>query len=212
MSISVPDTSSFPAADSYSVLPLILRFPEGKRMTPDEYFDFCIANPDLRMEQLNTGEIVVMAPTGAESGDRNAEITTQLRNWAKKDGSGKTFDSSTQFRLPSGSARSPDASWVLLTRWNALSKKERKEFSPLCPDFVLELRSESDRLKALQEKMEEYLANGARLGWLVDPFQRTVHIYRPNMQPEVLSNPATVSGEAVLPGFVLEMRDIFTEE
>jgi Uma2 family endonuclease len=192
--------------------PLVLHFPPDQLMTPDAYFDFCMANPDLRLEQSSTGEIIIMAPTGMGSSGRNSEIILQLMIWAKKDGTGKAFESNGQFRLPSGSARSPDASWVLLTRWNALSKEEQEAFSPLCPDFVLELRSPSDRVKTLHKKMQEYMSNGARLGWLIDPFEKTVHVYRPEREPEILNHPPTVSGETVLPGFVLEMSEIYMRD
>jgi len=199
------------ADDATAQDPIVLNFPPGKQLSPDEYFDFCMANRDLHLEQLETGEILIMSPTGGESSDRNSEITMQLRVWAKKDGSGKAFDSSIEFRLPKGSARSPDASWVKLTRWNALSQSERKKFPPLCPEFVLELRSETDRLRKLQAKMVEYIDNGALLGWLIDPLTKTVHVYRPGQPAEVLVNPATVSGETVLPGFELDLKEIFAE-
>ena len=208
MSIAFPSSPKVPAAD-FGVSPLVLHFPPGKRMTAKEYFDFCMANPDLRLEQSSTGEIIVMSPTGGWSSGRNSQITMQLAVWAEKDGTGMAFDSNAEFRLPGGSARSPDASWVLLTRWNALTPEEQEEFPPLCPDFVLELRSHSDRLKVLKEKMEEYQANGARLGWLVDPYTKKVHVYRPNREPEILDDPKTVSGESVLPGFELDLTKIF---
>jgi Uma2 family endonuclease len=178
-------------------------------MTEDEYFNFCMANRDLNLEQLETRDILVLPASGGETGNRNIEISMQLQIWAKKDGTGKAFDSSTEFRLPRGSARSPDASWVSLARWNALSADERKKFPPLCPEFVLELRSETDRLSDLQDKLVEYMNNGALLGWIVDPFNKTVHFYHPNQEPEILQNPAKVSGEPVLPGFVLDLREIF---
>ena len=211
MSIAIHDITSSISADIGISQPLVIRFPAGKRMTANEYFDFCMANRDLNLEQLETGEIVIMAPTGGESGNRNIEISMQLQIWAKKDGTGKAFDSSTEFRLPRGSARSPDASWVKLTRWNALSPVERKKFPPLCPEFVLELRSETDRLSDLQEKLVEYINNGALLGWIIDPFTKSVYVYRPNQEPEILQNPATVSGDPVLPGFALDLQEIFTE-
>jgi Uma2 family endonuclease len=209
MASSLTDTPLNLSAVAHSLLPLVLHFPPNQRMSPDEYYDFCMANPDLRLEQSEDGEIIVMAPTGGNSGGRNSDINLQLGLWAKNNKTGKVFDSNTQFRLPNGAARSPDASWVLLTRWNALSKEEQEAFSPICPDFVLELRSPSDRVKTLQKKMEEYLANGARLGWLIDPFEKQVHVYGPNREPEILAHPPTVSGETVLPGFVLELGEIY---
>jgi Uma2 family endonuclease len=147
-----------------------------------------------------------------ESGDWNAEIVMQLRVWAKKDGRGKMFDSSAGFNLPNSAIRSPDASWIEIAKWNRLTKAEKAKFGPFCPDFVLELRSPSDRLVDLQAKLAEFIANGARLGWLIDPYTKTVHIYRPQQSPEILANPATVSGEAVLPGFELDLREIFGAE
>lgn len=210
MSIAIHDNISSNMADIGIPQPLVICFPAGKSLTADKYFDFCMANRDLNLEQLETGEIAIMPSRGGDTGNQNSEITMQLQIWAKKDGTGKAFDSSTKFRLPRGSARSPDASWMTLARWNALSADERKKFPPLCPEFVLELRSETDRLSDLQDKLVEYINNGALLGWIVDPFNKTVPFYHPNQEPEIIQNPAKVSGEPVLPGFVLDLREIFT--
>jgi len=150
-----------------------------------------------------------MAPTGGSTGSRNADITTQITIWAKKDGSGLSFDSSTMFCLPNGAKRSPDAAWISFDRWNALSERERESFVPLCPDFVVELRSPTDNLSFLQDKMQEYIANGAQLGMLIDSKSKQVHLYRPNQPVELLDNPQTVSGAPMLPGFVLSMKDIW---
>lgn len=211
MSIGENVMVTYPTESTFGSPPLQFRFPIDLKMTPEMYFDFCQANPELKLEQLASGEIVVMSPTGGESGDRSSEINYQLRAWAKRDGRGKVFDSNTEFRLPLGSARCPDGCWVELSRWNALSPADRKVFPPLCPDFVIELRSETDRLIDLQNKLDEYLANGARLGWIIDPFTKSVHVYRPGQPSEVLANPDTVSGESVLPGFELDLKEIFAD-
>jgi Uma2 family endonuclease len=165
-------------------------------------------NPELRLEQTSTGEVIFMSPTGGESGYRNSLITAQLTLWAGSFG-GRVFDSSTLFQLPNGAKRSPDASWISEVRWQSLSSAERKGFPPLCPDFVVDLRSESDRLLDLQEKMVEYVANGAQLGWLIDPLLQQVHIYLPGRAPKVQSAPSDLSGEQILPGFTLDLRSIW---
>ncbi|MGC4006433.1 MAG: Uma2 family endonuclease [Pirellulales bacterium] len=202
-------TITSPAVTAFGDPPLTLRLAPAIGLSHAQYDELCRQNPDLRLEQTATGEVVIWPHNGGESGNRSAEINMQLRQWAKRDGTGKAFDSNGEFRLPRGSARCPDASWVTLDRWNALSPAEREAFPPLCPDFVLELRSRTDRLRDLQDKLVEYMANGARLGWIVDPFTRTVHVYRPAHAPEVLADPAVVDGETVLPGFRLELSEIF---
>lgn len=180
-----------------------------RRVTRSQYRAFCAANPDLRAELTAGGELIVMAPAHSKSGLLNARLAIQLGVWAMQDGTGESFDSSTGFDLPDGSNRSPDASWVLKSRLEALTAEQREEYFPLCPDFVAELRSKSDRLRTLQARMEEYLANGAQLGWLIDPFERRVSIYRPGQPVLVLDEPATVSGDPVLPGFVLDLGPIW---
>ncbi len=179
------------------------------RFTDDEFWDFCRQNADLRIEMTKEGDVIIMPPTGSETGDRNAEITMQLRIWAKKDKRGKSYDSSTGFKLPNGATVSPDASWVLSERLEKFTAKQREKFLPLCPDFVLELRSASDSLKITQNKMQEYIENGARLGWLIDPKNKLVHIYRANGEIEVLENPQTVSGEDILVNFELDLTEIW---
>jgi Uma2 family endonuclease len=166
-------------------------------------YELCLRNPDLRIERSAAGELIVMPPTGGESGRKNASLTTDLTIWARADGTGMVFDSSTGFVLPNGAERSPDAAWLLRTRWEALSDDERERFPPLCPDFVVEVRSRTDRLDPLHDKMREYVANGARLGWLVDPAGRVVWVYRPGGAVDRLDAPASLSGEAVLPGLSL---------
>jgi Uma2 family endonuclease len=178
-------------------------------LTNQQFFDLCQVNRDMRLELNAQGEMIMMTPAGGETGNRNLSISGQLWFWNTQRKLGKAFDSSTGFVLPNGANRSPDASWIPQARWDALSKEERKRFLPLCPDFVLELRSPSDTLQMLQEKMREYIANGAQLGWLIDPETRQVEIYRQGQEVETLDNPSTVSGEDVLPGFVLDMADVW---
>jgi Uma2 family endonuclease len=174
-------------------------------LTDDQLFDFCQINRDLRIERTAEGALVLMAPAGSESGARNAELTHQLVEWAHRDGSGIAFDSSTGFTLANSAMRSPDMAWMRAERWSTLAKSERLKFARICPDFVAELRSPSDTLPALQAKLREYIENGARLGWLLDPDPRTVHVYRPGQAVEILVNPLELSGELVLPGFTLDL-------
>ena len=154
--------------------PLIVRLRPVLELTDDQFFELAGINRDLRMERNAQGELIVMPPTGGQTGDRNSEINMHLRLWAKRDGTGTTFDSSSGFILPNGAVRSPDASWVTRSRLDALTDEQRRKFLPLCPDFVVELRSPTDSLSVLQDKMQEYLDNGARLGWLIDPEVRRV--------------------------------------
>ncbi|MEK6303731.1 MAG: Uma2 family endonuclease [Acidobacteriota bacterium] len=181
----------------------------AQRMSDDEFFQFCMLHPDLRIERTSEGDLIIMSPTGGETGRRNFNLVGFLGNWVNGDGTGVGFDSSTVFKLPNGANRSPDVAWVRRERWEALSPNERKKFPPLCPDFVLELRSDSDRLATLQKKMQEYIDNGAQLGWLIDPGQRKVWVYRANSAVECLENPVSVSGDPVLPGFVLLLESIW---
>ncbi|MEG4106649.1 Uma2 family endonuclease [Microcoleus sp. S13_C5] len=182
----------------------------GIVVSSEQFEALALANPDLRLERTAAGELIVNPPTGGESGQRNLSISTQLGNWCEThEDLGEGFDSSTGFILPNGARRSPDASWVSKTRWEALTPKQRQGFVPLCPDFVVELRSASDSLSTLQTKMREYIDNGARLGWLIDPQNRQVEIYRQQVEVEILINPAELSGEDVLPGFVLNLRRVW---
>lgn len=188
--------------------PLVLQFPSS--MTDEQFFEFCQINRDLRIERNKFGEISIMPPTGSETGNRNFNIALQLGNWSEQDGTGICFDSSTGFKLSTGAQRSPDVSWIKLSRWNSLSPDEQQKFAPICPDFVIELRSASDNLKLLQEKMEEYILEpGIQLGWLIDRKNKRVYIYRPQMPVECLENPDSVRGEEVLPGFVLNMAKVW---
>lgn len=178
-------------------------------LTDEQFYQLCQDNEDLRLELTAEGDLIIMAPTGGTTGSRNADINFQLTAWAKKDATGLSFDSSTMFILPNGANRSPDGSWVSRERWDALSRAERDRFVPLCPDFVLELRSPSDSLRFLQGKMQEYIANGAQLGLLIDPQPRRVFVYRADRSVESLDNPIGISCDPVLPGFVLELKDIW---
>lgn len=175
----------------------------------DEFFDFCQRNKSMRIEMDKNGEITIMPPTGSETGKKNFKLTVKFGNWVEKDGTGEGFDSSTGFRLPNDAKRSPDLSWMTLEKWNAIPKAKRKKFAPVCPDFVVELRSETDSLVKLQAKMREYIENGASLGWLIDATARKVHVYRPNEKVEILENPAELSGEPLLQGLVLNLKEIW---
>lgn len=192
--------------------PLFLRLPSevALQVTPEQFAALAAANRDLRLERTATGHLIVNPPTGSESGRRNLSISGQLSSWYEaNEGLGEAFDSSTGFELPNGANRSPDASWVRKDRWEALTLEQRKGFAPLCPDFVVELRSETDSLKDLREKMQEYMDNGAQLGWLIDPKNKRVEVYRAGQVVEVLENPSTLSGEAIVPGFVLTLKRIW---
>jgi Uma2 family endonuclease len=178
-------------------------------MTDDQFFQLCQNNRELRFERNANGELIIMSPAGGETGNRNGRLNQQLFNWTDADGTGIAFDSSTGFKLPNGADRSPDASWIKLERWDALTDEEKRKFPPICPDFVIELLSPSDSLKTTQEKMKEYIDNGVRLGILINRKSRQVEIYRPGKEVEVLDSPATVSGEDVLKGFVLNLGMIW---
>ncbi|MEJ6487144.1 Uma2 family endonuclease [Nostoc punctiforme UO1] len=177
-------------------------------LTDDQFFEMCQKNRDYRFERTASGELLIMPPTGSDTGRRNVKLTTQLDIWNSESNLGEVFDSSTGFTLLNGAERSPDASWVKIERWNALTPEQQEKFSPICPDFVVELRSRTDSLKDLQEKMQEYIENGAQLGWLIDRKNKRVEIYRPGKDVEILDNPASLSGENILPGFVLNLQQI----
>jgi Uma2 family endonuclease len=179
------------------------------QLTDEQFYELCQANENLRFERTATGELIIMPPVGGETSNRNGRLNQQLFNWADADGTGIAFDSSGGFKLPNDADRSPDASWVTLERWNALTQEQQTRFLPLCPDFVVELLSPSDSLKVAQEKMTEYRDNGDRLGWLINRKSRQVEIYRQGQEVEVLESPASLSGEDVLPGFVLNLGAIW---
>ena len=190
-----------------------IAIPKGFKVTPEQFEQLAYAEQIARMELTKDGELIVMSPTGGEAGRKNRRLTQQIGIWTDRDGTGEAFDSSTMFVLPNGARRSPDVSWIKLERWNRLTQAQQDGFPPLSPDFVIELVSPSDlknqRYQDLQLKMQEYLDNGVRLGWLIEPSAKTVEIYRINEQVEVLNNSKTLSGEDVLPGFVLDLSNIF---
>jgi Uma2 family endonuclease len=188
---------------------LTLNLPQTWKMSQEQFAELAQINQDVRLELTAKGELIIMPPTGGETGNKNFEIYIDLGIWNRQKRLGKAFDSSTGFVLPNGANRSPDASWIRMERWEALSPEQRKKLLPLCPDFAVELVSESDRLSKTQEKMQEYVENGLRLGWLIDPKTKIVEIYRPNQAVEVLECPLTLSGEDVLPDFTLSLNDIF---
>ena len=187
------------------ITPLVLQMSPAIEMTDDQFFEFCQLNRDLRIERTVKGELIIMPPVGGRSGNREADLITDLNLWNRQTQLGKVFSSSTIFRLPKGGDRSSDAAWVKLERWEALTEDEQDGFPPLCPDFVIELRSRTDALKPLQDKMREYLHSGLRLGWLINPQNQQVEIYRPDRDVEIVQFPASLSGEDVLPGFVLNV-------
>lgn len=200
--LNVPDEILAPAR-------LVMTLPPDTAMTADEFFEFCQHNRKLRIERTASGEVIIMAPAGGEAGSRNINLTTVVRLWAKQNGTGVAFDSSTGFDLPNGATRSPDAAWVLRERLTALTPQQKRKFLPLCPDFVAELRSPSDRIDDLKAKLQEYIENGARLGWLLIPETRTVFIYRPGHDVVQLDDPTTLNGDDVLPDFTLELAEIW---
>ena len=177
-------------------------------LTEDEYFEFCVSQRELRIEMTSEGQMIVMMPVGGEGSHRNLFLTGRFFTWSETDPTGIGFDATGGFRLPNKAKRSPDAAWVKRERWEALTTKERKKFPPLCPEFVVELRSETDRLPKLQDKMQEYIDNGAQLGWLIDPIEKRVHVYRPGQPIEILDHPTEISGEPLLSGFVLKLAGI----
>jgi Uma2 family endonuclease len=191
---------------------LTLNIPPAVGLTDEQFYQLCIANEPWQLELTSEGELIIMPPTGGESGIRNSDINIDLGLWNRRTKLGKVFDSSTEFKLPSGAYRCPDAAWVKLERWSALTPADKRRFPPICPDFVIELRSESDSLEKLRQKMREYQNNGARLGWLIDPQTPLVEIYRLGGDVETLNftfdKPPQLSGEDVLPEFILDLTII----
>lgn len=187
--------------------------PQGFRITPEQFEQLADAEQLAKLELTANGELIVMSPTGGTAGRKNSRLIQKLRNWADRNAQGEVFDSSTVFVLPSGARRSPDASWIKLEKWNQLTQAQQDGFPPIAPDFVIELVSPSDiknrRYKDLQNKMIEYLDNGVELGWLIEPSAKKVEIYRNGKRVEILNNPQTLSGEDILPGFTLDLTEIF---
>ena len=187
-----------------TVEPIILNL-KTVNLSDEQFYQLCHNNDEWRLEQTAQGELIIMPPIGAISGNRESDLNADLVIWNRQTKLGKVFSSSTIFTLPNGAKRSPDVAWIAKERWDALPLKEQEKFAKICPDFVIELRSRTDSLTQLQAKMEEYLANGVRLGWLIDPMSQQVAIYRPNQAVEIISLPTTLSGENVLPEFTLEL-------
>ena len=191
---------------------ITLYIPEGIKINPivteAEFEKLASENQDLRLERNHTGKLIIMPPTGSNTGRKNSDIIAQLVIWNKNFKLGIVFDSSTGFRLPKGSIRSPDVSWVEKSRWDSLTEEEQDGYAPICPDFAVELRSPTDNLKTLQNKMLEYLDNGLLLGWLIDPISKKIEIYRKDQDKEILNNPTTISGDPVLPDLILNLSQI----
>lgn len=206
MSQVLPDS---PLISGFNPGGYVLNFAPVVTLTDDQLFEFAGQNRDLRIERTPTGEITVMSPTDFEGGRRNAIVTAQLTAWARRDGTGVACDSSTGYVLENGAMRAPDVSWLSLARLSKFTADERRKFLRICPEFVIELRSETDTLPELKSKMQEYIACGAKLGWLIDPLEKRAYLYRPNQAVEQLENPETLSGDPVLRNFVLDLRDVW---
>jgi Uma2 family endonuclease len=187
-----------------------LNIPPNLKVTKEQFAILAAANRDLQLELSATGELIIMPPTGGSTGKRNIDIEGQLWFWNRQTKLGVAFNSSTAFLLPNGAERSPDAAWISQARWDSLKPNEQDSFPPLCPDFAIELRSKSDNMQPLRKKMQEYIDNGLRLGWLIDTKNKKVEIYRANQPVEVVQNPTSLSGEDVLPGFILDLQVVFS--
>ena len=200
-----------PASELEPVGPIVLRLHPAVRISDEQFFELCALNDSLRIELNARGDMELMAPAGGSTSNKNFRINIDFGIWVRTDGTGVGFDSSGEFTLPNGAVRSPDAAWVLKDRWQELTEEERRRFPPIAPDFVVELRSESDRLEGLQAKMQEYMDNGVRLGWLIDPLdpQCRVYVYRPDAAVEIMEGPETVSGDPELPGFTLDLKPMW---
>jgi Uma2 family endonuclease len=194
------------------ISPVVLHWPPSMSVVNDQFFEFCQANKELRIERTAQGDCEIMAPTGGTTGWRNSGLNAQLYNWAEREGSGVVFDSSSGFILPNGAIRSPDVSWVKRTRLAVLTSEQKQRFLPLCPDFVIELRSPNDNLKALQDKMQEYIENGASLGWLINTEAKQVLVFQPQKKQFCVENPEVMSANEVLQGFELNMQKIWDVE
>ncbi len=178
-------------------------------LTDEQFFQLCQRNPDYNFERNSQGDLIIMSPTGGETGKCNSELIIQLGIWNKKHKLGVLFDSSTGFKLANGANRSPDVAWIKQERWDNLTEEKKLKFPPLCPDFIIELRSPSDSLTRLQAKMQEYMENGCQLAWLIDQETKQITIYRVGKEIEIIDNPVTISGEDILPEFVLDFAEIW---
>lgn len=187
----------------------VVRIESDRPMSDEEFFQFCASNSQLRIERTAQGEIIIMPPAGAETGYRNSDLTAQLAAWAKRDGRGCAFDSNTEFILPSGAARSPDASWVLRSRLDQFTKEQKRRFLRLCPDFVVELTSPTDRLRTVKAKMDEWMENGVQQGWLIDSDRHTIYVYRPDRPPEQILEAEIIEADKPVAGFQLDLADIW---
>jgi Uma2 family endonuclease len=179
------------------------------RLSDEQFYQLCRANPEIKFERNAKGEVLIMSPPGGETGNRNAEILIEFGFWNRQYKLGKLFDSSTCFKFPNNAARSPDIAWIEQNRWDRLTDEQKEKFPPIVPDFVLELMSPSDRLQEIQEKMQEYIDNGVKLGWLIDRKTFSVEIYRPGQAVEILNHPTIISGENILPGFLLDLQIVW---
>ena len=191
------------------IVPMVVQLQPVIALTDEQFFELCQLNQDYRIERNAQGDLVIMPPTGSETDERNFNLIGQLWAWVQQDGTGVGFGSSSGFTLPNGAVKSPDAAWIRRSRWEAIAPEQRQKFAPICPDFVIELRSETDGLKVLQTKMQEYIDNGASLGWLIDRLQQKVYIYRPDRAVQELDHPTTLSSDPILPGFVLDLSQIW---
>ncbi len=196
-------------ADASDILPIVLKLSPLIQLTEEQFADFCGLNRDLRIERATTGELEIMAPAFSETGRKEGEIFRQLANWARQDKTGWAFAPPAGFTLPNGAIREPDGSWISRSRLEALTPEQRSGFYNICPDFVIELRSDTDRLSVLHAKMQEYMDNGARLGWLIDPQTKSVHTYRPNHEVQTIENPESLSADPILPGFTLDLAEVW---
>ncbi|MFB2897860.1 Uma2 family endonuclease [Aerosakkonemataceae cyanobacterium BLCC-F50] len=191
------------------ITPLVLQMSPAIEMTDEQFFNFCQQNRNYQIERTAKGEITIMPPTGSETGNRNFDLIVQLGIWIRQNGTGIGFDSSAGFTLPNGAIKSSDAAWIKLEKWQSLTPEQQQKFAPVCPDFIVELRSPSDNLQTLKDKLQEYIDNGISLGLLIDRKNRQVYIYRPNSEIECLDNPATINCQPVLPGFILDLSTIW---
>jgi Uma2 family endonuclease len=191
-------------------LPLVLNL-DRVYLSDEQFYQLCINNPEIPLERNRQGALILMSPVGGDSGSRELELGTDLTIWNRQTQSGKVFSSSTLFKLPEGGDRSPDAAWIELSRWQNLTPEQRQKFPPIAPDFVMEVRSRTDKLETLCQKMQEYIDSGVRLGWMFNPQDQQVEIYRPGHPPEIRQLPTQLNGESVLPGFILQV-ELFSEE
>jgi Uma2 family endonuclease len=191
------------------MLAVTINFNSIVKLTDDQFYQLCRENPDVKFERNAQGKIIIMSPTGGETGSYNSEINADFVIWNRQTKLGICFDSSTCFKLPNGANRSPDVSWIEKTRWDALTAEQKQKFPPIAPDFVLELMSPTDSLKDTQNKMQEYMENQVKLGWLIDRKTRRVEIYRPKQEVEILESPTQLLGEDILPGFVLKLQTVW---